>query len=90
MAALQEARITKACLAVLQTSMYGAMGACSLLTILCVFAKVMYNFLPRANVLPCAAVIAGVASYAAKRYEHRLSKRIDSFIFEDYVHAEKD
>ena len=89
--ALTQTRIAKKRLAVLQSALYGASGVSAMVTVYTLALKASHWLVPAALVrlLATATALTCVSSYLANRLEHKLGKQINSFLFEDYVHADK-
>lgn len=91
-AALTQTRVAKQRLAVLQSALYGAFGVSAMLTPYAMILKASQHWLvPAALIrwLVLATALTGVSSYWANRLERKLGQQINSFLFEDYVHADK-
>jgi hypothetical protein len=90
-AALRQTRKTKARLTVLKTALQGATAS----TFLSFAAPLLFwDRLPfRLALLASLTTASGVAllsSFLAHRWEKKLDRKINSFLFEDYIHAEKN
>lgn len=95
--ALQRARRFKRRLGLFQTSLHGSAGAMTTASLVLLLAKVTIRscadpFVSGAfhRMVVATAAMAWFGSWAALRAENKLDKKINSFIFEDYVHAEKN
>ena len=76
----------------LQTFSQGAVGA-SVATLFCLVASRLASVSLARPVLPIALITTAVSSIAALgtiKAEAKLDKRIEQFLFEDYVHADKN
>jgi pheophorbide a oxygenase len=91
--ALKKAQAKKRRVKVLQTSLQGATGASltGLATLLAVTRVATVSLTPvLIRIVTGMATATCVGAIAASRSESKLDKEINQFLFEDYVHAEKN
>lgn len=84
--ALQQSKRSKARWAAMRTALTGASGAFGGLTVLSLVTRAVAP--PAAAAAACG--VGGISSYLVGHLERRAERRMQSFMFEDYVHAEKD
>jgi Pheophorbide a oxygenase len=96
--ALQLARRSKRRLGLFQTALHGSAGAMTTASLVLLLAKVTIRSCADSllesgvfnRLLVVTAAMAWFGSWATLCAENKLDKKINSFIFEDYVHAEKN
>lgn len=89
--ALKKKRKQKGRVAVLQTALQGSVGASTLALAVSLVSPIDICKVPSTRLASAmAAVITVTASWMTGKYIGKLEKDIEKFIFQDYIHAEKD
>jgi len=91
--ALQSSRKQLSAVIILKTAMQGAAGASTVALLTLAAMAVMPSITVSSEVFPVTATavcITWLLSFAFLKAEDALKKGIDQFLFEDYVHAEKN